>query len=344
MGRSPLISVVMPVRDAERYIADALTSVLCQTVGDDIEVIVIDDASTDNSASIVETFRDERIRILRNDRPHGVTRCLNRGLAEATAPLIARMDADDVCHPDRFRRQAVFLQDHLDVGILATWCSIIDTQGKTIGEARTPQDHDILSFTLYFQCPIVHSSVMMRTSTLRAAGGYDNSVPFAQDTELWLRLAPSVHMGSLGEFLLSYRWHPLQVGHRHSSTQRNYASQARAKALDALLDRELPRSIARYWDCLSYEEPPNDEQEAITLMDLILDVVDAFVRKRNLEGDSERRIRREGRYWLLKLARLCAPMTPTAVPKILSVAQSLRTNQLTSGDVSPGGPRHPEIA
>ncbi len=324
MPNSPRVSVLMPVHNAERYIKAALTSVLSQTIGNDIEVIVVDDASTDSSPSIVRQFKDTRVRLLLNDSPCGVASSLNRALEEVNAPLVARMDADDICHPDRFRRQLTFLQSHPDIGVLSTWCKVIDAHSQVIGQVKTPQTHEIISFTLYILCPIIHPSVMMRTSILREASGYNIDMPYAQDYELWLRLAPSVRMSSLSEYLLLYRRHPFQVGERLKGAQRHYSGRAWATAVSALLDREIPDSFSSWWNCFTTEEPPETERAALAVAALLTDVVEAFIHRRKLDSNSAHLIRREGSGWLLKLARLCTRALPGVVPEVFAAARALR--------------------
>src|SRR6056297_1922581 len=121
---SPQVSVVMPVRDGLPFLPAAITSLLRQRF-DAFELLVIDDGSQDGTAAYLETCQDPRIRVFHQDRPQGVAAALNRGLHHARAPLIARMDADDVAHPDRLMQQLDYLRQHPD-------CVIVGCQAEDI--------------------------------------------------------------------------------------------------------------------------------------------------------------------------------------------------------------------
>src|SRR5437868_6051181 len=126
MQPSPQVSVLMPVRDGERWLSTAIDSVLRQTLTD-FELIVIDDGSVDRTPAILHSHatRDRRIRIVKLDR-QGVASALNRGLAEARAALVARIDADDLCAPNRLAKQAEFLARRPEIALLGSWAEVID--------------------------------------------------------------------------------------------------------------------------------------------------------------------------------------------------------------------------
>ncbi|MEE9405594.1 MAG: glycosyltransferase [Algisphaera sp.] len=228
---APHISVVMPVYNTQQYVESAVRSILDQTFRH-FELIVVDDGSTDGSSDILDRLAaaDSRMRIVR--RPNtGITRALNDGLAVATAPLIARMDADDIALPTRLEKQHAFLNTHPDVGLLGcawTTCLADGTrvapqpallklwaQGPTVIAAELAQGHNC----------IAHPTIMFRRAIFDAAGGrYDPAYETAEDFECWLRMSRLTHMACLPEPLLDYRIHPQSIcatrGHESIDTVR----------------------------------------------------------------------------------------------------------------------------
>src|SRR4030095_14770957 len=141
-GPAPRVSVVLAVRDGAPWVGDAVRSVLAQTLSD-LELIVIDDGSTDDTPQTLASFVDSRLRVARPPRM-GLTRSLNEGVSLTQAPLIARLDADDVATSDRLARQVAFLDAHPEVGLLGTGATEIDTNGRDIGRVGHPmgkRDH-----------------------------------------------------------------------------------------------------------------------------------------------------------------------------------------------------------
>ncbi len=205
----PLLSVVMVVRNAEPWVQAAVESILAQTHGD-LEFIVVDDGSTDRTGTILDGWRDQRLRVYHQPRT-GLTHSLNRALELSTLPLVARMDADDVALPERFAKQVVFLQAHPDVGLLGTGCHEISSSGDVLRTLSPPADDATIRRALIRENPFIHSSVVVRRGALEAAGGYDESLSVAQDYDLWLRMSRVTRMANLPEPLVLRRLVPGRV-------------------------------------------------------------------------------------------------------------------------------------
>lgn len=203
---SPRVSVVMGVYNGERWLHEAVDSVLGQTL-DDFELIVIDDGSTDSTAEILEAYRDPRLRVTRQPQA-GLTVSLNRLARQASAPLVARLDADDVALPERFARQVAFLDAHPEVGLLGTGCHDVDPAGRALRTYRPPEGDSEIRRALIRRNPFVHSSVMARRDALERAGFYDETLPVAQDYDLWVRLSRVTRMANLPEPLVLRRFTP----------------------------------------------------------------------------------------------------------------------------------------
>ena len=197
---TPAVSVLLSVHNGGSRVVAAVESVLGQTAGD-LELIVIDDGSTDATPERLARVRDPRVRVVTQART-GLTRALNRALALARAPLVARLDADDTAAPDRLERQRAFLDRAPDVGLLGTAARELDAAGRLVRVVQPPCDDAALRRALIRRNPFVHSSVMLRRELLDKVGGYDETYPVAQDYELWMRLAPLTRMANLSEPLV----------------------------------------------------------------------------------------------------------------------------------------------
>jgi len=191
----------MPVYNAEAYLREAMESILGQTFRD-FEFLIIDDGSTDGSAALIRSYADPRIRFVQNAQNLRLAATLNRGLGLARGEYIARMDADDVSLPERFARQAAFLDAHPAVGIVGVWA-------WTFGEARFkiphPTGHERIRAKLLFDSALVHPAVMMRRSLLDAHGLRYEALGHFEDYALWQRAARLFPLANLPEYLFRYR-------------------------------------------------------------------------------------------------------------------------------------------
>jgi glycosyltransferase involved in cell wall biosynthesis len=244
----PTVSVVMPVYNAERYVAQAVASVLAQT-WPDFELIIIDDHSTDASMSVLGQFGSGKIRWLRPPAHVGVAQARNLGLEATTGEFIAFLDADDVALPQRLARQVAYLRRHPAVGLLGSWAQIIDQAGLPAAQqwAFSPEPNHHLPVNLLFHNRFVTSSVMLRAAHLRAPY-FAPELATAEDYDYWTRLARHTECAILPEKLVQYRTHPAGQGQALASDMRHQARQIVRRQLAALglypTDDELERHIA----------------------------------------------------------------------------------------------------
>lgn len=204
---APAVSIVMPVRDGERFLQIAIDSVLAQSFAD-FELIIIDDGSSDSTPAILAEAarRDPRIVVIREE-PTGVAAAFNLGIATARAPLIARLDSDDIALPERLARQVETMQSEPSLGLLGSFAETIDESGRTLGSRTPPVSHDALVTFLARNDPFVTSTVMLRTELARTLGGYRAAIEVAEDYDLWLRMAERARIANLPETLVRYRVH-----------------------------------------------------------------------------------------------------------------------------------------
>lgn len=226
----------MGAYNAERYLSIAIESILGQEFND-FEFLLLDDGSTDRTTEIAEGFgtRDPRMRVFRETH-RGHTAGLNRLLREAKAPLIARADADDVCHAARFSRQVAFLETNADHGLVGSEVEYIDAAGDRISrQAEFPLDHESIVRALLDVSPsIAHPSVMMRREVVFAVGCYREAFDPAEDYDLWLRLSEVTKLANLPDRLVEYRCHSEQLTEVYKPRQTRSTGIARL-AYDARL-------------------------------------------------------------------------------------------------------------
>jgi glycosyltransferase involved in cell wall biosynthesis/precorrin-6B methylase 2 len=200
----PQISVVMPVYNAEKYVKMAIESVLNQTYKN-FEFIIINDQSTDSTLKIINSFKDFRIKVINTNKNIGVAKALNIGLNFIKGKYIARMDADDICVINRFKILKKYLDSHLKVGVVGSWVSKINDIGNVIKEEQPITKFLEIQKQIIYHNPIVHSTVMFRSSLIVKYGTYDERLNGAEDWDLWLRYAKFTEIVNLPQILLKYR-------------------------------------------------------------------------------------------------------------------------------------------
>ena len=206
--RSPKISVIMSVYNGEAHLTDSISSILDQTFTD-FEFIIVNDCSTDSSPEIIRSFRDDRIRVINNEKNIGLTRSLNRALKVARAEYIARQDADDLSLPGRFERQLKYMEDHQEVALLGTSIFVIGSDGEILEKRIAAPDP---GKTLLKGNRFYHGSVMIRREVLDKTEPYNELFKYSQDYELWLRISKHHRARNLTEPLYKLRFYSGSIG------------------------------------------------------------------------------------------------------------------------------------
>lgn len=226
----PRLSVVMPVRNGGGYLDAALASIRRQTFAD-IEIVVVDDRSTDGTALLLarHAAEDGRVRVL-TATGAGIVDALNQGFAEARADLVGRMDADDVSEPDRLARQVVEMDARPDLVLLGTGAVVIDARDRVGEVVAVETDPARLVERLHLENPFLHPTVVMRRDAVKAAGGYRRQFALAEDYDLWTRLTRQGAVANLPDALHRLRRHSDQSSRRHRAEQRAVYALARLLA------------------------------------------------------------------------------------------------------------------
>jgi len=203
----PRVSVIISTYDGERFIAEAVKSVLSQTFRQ-FELIIVNDASSDDTLRILEGFDDERITILNNSTNLGIAASQNKAIASARGDYLALMDHDDISLSERLQVQVDFLDTHPEVGMVGSNCISIDENNTAKSVSAYPEDDAFLKWhPLLYGCPFFHTSLMIRRSAMERVGGYTGNYLFAGDYELISKLTDSCVVANLKQPLVKWRMH-----------------------------------------------------------------------------------------------------------------------------------------
>jgi glycosyl transferase family 2 len=244
---------MMPLYNAERYVREAIGSVLAQTYTD-FELLVRDDGSTDDSAAAVAEFaHDPRVRFTRNDRNRGVSWSRQAVLEQARGDYIAVLDADDVALPHRLARQVAFLDAYPDVAVLGSGFEVIDRDGVVRQQVRVAVRPEVIRWMLLFGSCIAHSSVMYRREAALSAGGYRTDMLVSEDYDLWVRLAGAHRMAQLDDILVRWRHHGANTHLTESEELRQVGVAGVRQSVRVQTGLDIPEPIA---ECLARDIAP----------------------------------------------------------------------------------------
>lgn len=257
-GAPPQVSVLFPVYNAGEFLRSSLESILCQTYSD-FELIVLYDHSSDNSLKILKTYSDRRIRIVENHEKKGLAFVLNKGIELSRGKYIARMDSDDICRPERFAQQVLYLESHPEVAIVGTWFRTISPEGSLFGSvARLETSPDAVKAASFFRSRMGHPTVMMRREDLEKHSLRYTLGVFAEDYDFWVKAISKCRIANIPKALLFYRKHPGQL------TNQNEKSWSSTLAIRLTMLNELgihpsPKEVELHQQiCNSTFEPTNE--------------------------------------------------------------------------------------
>src|SRR3989344_7700958 len=238
---NPLVTILMPVYNGEKYLKEAIESVLNQTFRD-FEFLIIDDGSTDKSTEIIKSFNDARIRLERNEINLGLIKTLNNGLGLAKGKYIARMDCDDISLPKRLSIQVNFMEKHPEIGICGSWVKVMGLKQEFVN--RYPQKHEEARAYLLFNTPFAHPSVIIRKEVMEKHKlKYDENYKHAEDYELWSRIINYAKVSNIPKVLLHYRMHDESVSKKNSSAQAENSNRVRIRLLKEMGINPAPTEL-----------------------------------------------------------------------------------------------------
>ena len=206
-SHNPLVSVVMPVRNTGIFLMEAISSILSQTYKN-IELIIVNDASTDETSKILSSLKDKRVRIFKNKKRLGVTAAANIAISKANGKLIARMDGDDIASLNRIEKQVKFLKNHKNVVAVGGQCQLINAEGQVFGSKTFPQTYSKIKKMIFSSVPLQQPTLMVDSSRLpKNFVWYDEDYSSAEELELLFKLFEFGEVRNLRDVLLKYRIH-----------------------------------------------------------------------------------------------------------------------------------------
>lgn len=297
MMSKPKVTVLMSVYNGERFLKEAIDSILNQTY-QDFEFLIIDDGSNDGSREIIQTYKDQRIRFVNNEGNIGLTASLNKGLKLAQGQYIARMDADDVSFPQRLQMQVEFLDRNHEVALLGAWAEVVDDNGKIINTWRYPTKDCALRWRLLTRNCLVHSSAIYCKDKVLDVGGYNSAITYAQDYELWTKLTAIAQIRQLPQVLIRHRrFMPGSVGDKHLAEQTK-AGEAVAYNYAKSILGDVDRAI--FTDFYNKTQSGKLDLRSIRgVIDFSSDVIIKFFKVKNCNMSCRKEIIQGARIWLL---------------------------------------------
>jgi len=236
------VTFFMSVYNNEKYLREAVDSVLNQTFKD-FKFLIIDDGSADRSLEILKSYIDTRIKIVENKENIGIPKSMNKGLRLCQSKYFVNMNADDISLPERLKKQVAFMEDNPEVGVCGTWWQIFGEIKKAIH--TPPTQHDYIFARMLFENTIYNSTVIIRKDLISSIGQFrDENFLFAEDYEYYVRLGlMGVKLANIGEVLLKYRIHKTQTGNLHNTTMKNESDKINLIQLNKLglktIDKEF---------------------------------------------------------------------------------------------------------
>ncbi|MDX2173401.1 MAG: glycosyltransferase family 2 protein [Bacteroidota bacterium] len=226
---TPFISVLMPVYNGEKYLREAIDSILNQSYPN-FEFIVINDGSIDSTESIILSYNDNRIRYIKNEINLGLIQTLNNGFAIAKGKYVARMDADDISLPNRLKHQLEFMLLHPEVGVCG--CDYVQFSGAVKKHHTAFYKHDEIFGFMLFNSSIIHPSLLIKKEVLQNINPiFDSNYKHAEDFELWAKLVFTTKFSAIQSTEFEYRLHKSQVTTVHKAEQINSANKVRKTIL-----------------------------------------------------------------------------------------------------------------
>mgnify|MGYP003705971511 CR=1 FL=1 len=219
----------MAAYNSEKHIEESICSIINQTY-ENFEFIIVNDGSTDNTPSIIKKYakQDKRIRYI-NQKNIGLTKTLIKFINKARGIYIARMDTDDISHPERLALQVDYLDNNQNIGVIGSWVNIIDEKGKVRRKKRLITESEKIKKRIIYSNQLVHGAATFRKDIYFLAGGYDSNFKYSQDYDLWLRMINKTNITNYPDYLYYVRYHTDSLTNKNFKSQREYAVNAIVK-------------------------------------------------------------------------------------------------------------------
>jgi hypothetical protein len=282
---NPKVTVLMPVYNGQRYLPEAMESILGQTFTD-FEFLILNDGSTDSSREIICSFDDSRVRFVDNPTNMGLAKSLNSGLKISEGELIARQDADDISLPNRLERQVAYFNDHPDLGLLGTWAEAIEERGRVLWKICPPAAPSLLKWRMLFKNNIIHTSVMFNKEKVIKLGGYNSNIAFAQDYDLWTRIMMRYEIAQLPEVLIHLRDHSDHITAKHLRDQKESENHSVHRNIQHLLQNEISLEDSEALGLTIEDRPITNPMQLKRAADLLQDLYAIALKQWSFDSES----------------------------------------------------------
>jgi glycosyltransferase involved in cell wall biosynthesis len=324
--QTPKISVIMPVYNNERYLQEAIDSILAQTFKDFEFIIISEHGTNDESLAIIKKNPDTRIRHIHNETRLGLAKSLDVGVKEARGIYVARMDADDTSTAERLDRQVHYMDSHPEIGVLGTWCEIVDAEGMKIDVFEPPVEHELIAWHMFFSNPIAHPSVMFRQDIYPKIGGYNPLASDSEDYQMWFRAISKTRLSNLPEKLMLLRKHNQNISFQVVYIPTQNQITIKQQAASHLLKMDVPQNKIII---LSESKAAITHGEAKDAINLLLNLCDRYVEMHNISESHANQIYLDT---LSRIYRICISFFRKA--PLSAMALFMRTAMRRHGYVS----------
>jgi len=293
--QEPLVSIVMPCYNADKYITESIKSVFTQNYTH-FEFIIIDDGSTDNSSKLIHAFKDQRIVYVKNQQNKGITYTLNKAIKLAKGKYIARLDADDAMLPERLHAQVNFLEKNPDYGMVGGYHYVIDSYGMPIQKIEPFQNNEELKLNLLFANPFAHPVITMRSDVVKELN-YDRTFKYCEDYDLWFRIAAKHKVKNLPIPLLNYRVHANNSSANNSKLMKQHVLDLLSRELDKMgISHTVDELMIHAAISFGYRDKYFNSNERINNLHQWLDKI--FTTKKLTENYSQHKLKKFKKYIL----------------------------------------------
>jgi glycosyltransferase involved in cell wall biosynthesis len=270
--KEPEITVLMSVYNGDKYLRQAIDSILNQTF-EDFEFLIINDGSTDNTAEILQSYHDPRIKTISNRKNEGLIKSLNKGLEVAKGIYIARQDADDISESRRLETQVQYMENHKDIAAVGSSIKCINAYDEVIGFSAFPiSPAEIRLSLLLGRWTFAHGAVMLRNHPAQRIR-YDENALHAEDYDLWLKLSRRFPMANINDRLYNLRIHDSRITARFADIQQDSEASSLRNELEGILGKYIPKEVVMTMSL--YSVNPTKEH-FVRSIDLVIAIKDWF--------------------------------------------------------------------
>lgn len=308
-ARAPRVSVVMSVYNGEEHLREAVDSVLAQTFTD-FEFLIVDDGSTDRTVEIVNGYCDSRIHLISQDHNEGVAFSASHGCKEATGTYIARLDADDICSPDRLAMEVEYLDAHPDIGVVGSWVEYIDVDGNPYDVWKTPLLPGVVRWGLFFGTCVANPTSMIRQTLMRDLGYYDVALrSYGEDYDFWARASDVSKLANIAKSLVRRRVWAGAIGHRAADRQEVVVRKVMRSLIERGLSLTLTEDDVASLRLFATDQVRNDLGEMKRIAELLPLMHRAYVKRVDLTDEERNTLSLETARKLYALAHEARPLS-----------------------------------